>query len=79
MKKIRLSLPNWNFVSPDVSTFDTSKLKGSVVIINTSFLKHSLYSPIIKTLRKEHIPFGYINNSTNITKSLQEIFEIIKG
>ena len=79
VKKIRLSLPNWNFVSPDVSTFDTSKLKGSVVIINTSFLKHSLYSPIIKTLRKEHIPFGYINDTTNIFKSLQEIFEIIKG
>lgn len=77
-KKLKQILPNWGFVSVDISTFDTSKLKGSVVIINTSFLKHSLYLPIIKAIRTENISFGYINNSTNMEKTLLEIWNIVK-
>lgn len=72
-------MPNWSFISIDINTFETSKLRGNVVIINTSFLKHAMYYPVINEIRKSNIKFGYINNSTNIKKTLQEIREIIKS
>lgn len=78
-KKLKQVLPNWNFISVDINTFDTSKLKGSIVIINTSFLKHAMYYSVINEIRKNDIKFGYINNNTNIEKTLQEIHKIVKS
>ena len=38
-----------------------------------------MYYSVINEIRKNDIKFGYINNNTNIEKTLQEIHKIVKS
>lgn len=77
--KLKIMLPEWKFISTEISSINPALVKGTtIVIINTTYFKHSLYYGIINLIRNEDIVLGYIS-STNAELALKEIYEIYKN
>lgn len=77
--KLKIMLPEWKFISTEISSINPALIKGTaIVIINTTYFKHSLYYGLINLIRNEDIALGYIS-STNAELALKEIYEIYKN
>lgn len=76
--KMRKKLPSWNFLVTETYVDDNLVKKADIVLINTSYIGHSLYFKIISALKGTNVQLGYLNNN-NIDICLKQIHDMIVG
>lgn len=74
--KMRKKLPSWNFLVKETYVDDNLIKNADVVLINTSYIGHSLYFKIISALKGINVKLGYLNNN-NIDICLKQIHNMI--
>lgn len=73
---IKKKLPTWNYIQAD----ETTKLTpGSIlgydnVYFFTGFISHKDYYRFVEAVRKNHVPFGFINKETNVNRNIEQLY-----
>lgn len=71
--KLKERLPDWKFIGTDSLNFDTNIISNcDIVVINTSYLSHSMYYKVIDKVKNNNKQLLYVS-STNIQQVLQEV------
>lgn len=65
---------NWKHIPVEALNFDTKILKDKLVVVNTSYMNHGIYYKLISKI-SEIKQLKFINNVTNIDRSLSEIYK----
>ena len=79
-KKLRLLLPDWLYISPEVTgSTRTSVLTGvERVFFFTEVLGHSTYFRFIRQVRESRIPFSYLSG-VNIERNIVDLYQEMAG
>lgn len=65
---------NWEHIPVEALNFDARILKDKFVVVNTSYMNHGIYYKLISKI-SEIKELKFINNVTNIDRSLSEIYK----
>ena len=78
--KLKNKFKNWEFFSPKVSgTMDGSILShADYIYFFTDFISHSTYQKMLRVVRNQNLPFGYIH-TINIPANIRQIYLDVAG
>lgn len=77
-QRMKELLPNFIFIHPDQTNFDTKILENiDIIFIYVNYLNHGIYYKVMSAIEGKNIKVAYLNQQ-NEDKVLQEIYQKIK-